>query len=90
MLNLGYKKAHKFVTEQQKLGNFVRWDGWTMVFFRANPSAMYSVDKNGKANGVWNREASSYGYETRVEPNSRGLWEVDYRNVKRPNQRTRA
>lgn len=89
MLNLGYKKAHKFVNEQQQLGNLVRWDGWDMVFFRPNASAVYSIDANGRPNGVWNREANSYGYETRVTPDDKGLWRIDQRNV-RPNTRPRS
>jgi hypothetical protein len=89
MLNLGYKKAHKFVADQQSLGNNVKWRGWDMVFFRANPSAQYSVDTNGRPNGVWNRDESAYGYETVVSPNERGLWSVDNRSIRRPNNRTR-
>jgi hypothetical protein len=81
MLRLGYKKAHKFIEEQKALGNDVRWDGWTMVFFRAHPAAMYSV-QDGRPNGVWSRTSDSYGFETRVEPNEKGLWEIDWRNVK--------
>lgn len=80
-LVLGIRKADKFVKQQQELGNDVRWDGWDMVFFRSHPAAMYSVDDNGRANGVWRN--GGYGFENRVEVNSMGLWEVDWRNVKR-------
>ena len=90
MLTLGYKKAHKFVTEQQALGNNVKWDGWTMVFFTPNPGALYSVDSEGRPNGVWSREAGTYGFESRVEPNEKGHWEINFRNVYRPNKRTRS
>lgn len=81
MLVLGIKKAEKFVKEQQALGNDVRWDGWDMVFFRAHPAAVYSVDPKGRANGVWRN--GSYGFETRVNCNDKGLWEIDFKNVKR-------
>lgn len=82
MLTLGYKKVHKFVNEQKQSGKFVRWDGWDVVFFRPNPSAVYSIDSNGRPNGVWNREANSYGYETRVSPDEKGLWRIDTRDVR--------
>lgn len=81
MLVLGIKKADKFVTAQQALGNDVRFEGWTMVFFRPHPAAVYSVDENGRPNGVWRN--GSYGFETRVDCNDKGLWEIDFRNVKR-------
>lgn len=91
MLILGHKKVDKFVQQQKELGNFIRWDTYlkTLVFFRPHPAALYSIDKAGKHNGVWNREASSYGFETRVEVNEKGLWEIDYRNVKRPEQHSK-
>lgn len=82
MLVLGIKKVEKFVKDQQALGNDVRWDGWDMVFFRPVPSAVYSVDENNKPNGVWRN--GSYGFETRVECDTKGLWKIDFRNVKRP------
>jgi hypothetical protein len=90
MLNLGYKKAHKFVTEQQKLGNNVEWRGWDMVFFTPKPSALYSVDDQGRPNGVWNRSAGCYGFETIVSPDDKGLWRIDYRNIVRPDNRIRS
>lgn len=80
MLVLGIKKVDKFVNAQQELGNDVRWDGWTMVFFRPHVGAVYSVDEAGRPNGVWHN--GSYGFETRVECDNRGLWEIDFRNVK--------
>lgn len=83
MLILGIKKVDKWVEAQKELGNDVRWDGWTMVFFRPYPAAVYSVDENQKPNGVWRKDAG-YGFETRVAPNAKGHWEIDFRNVKRP------
>lgn len=76
MLSLaGIKKAEQFVGKQQALGNDVRWDGWDMVFFREAPQAVYS--KQGVfRNGV-------YGFDNRVIVNEQGIWEVDYRNVRR-------
>lgn len=78
----GLRRAERFVTEQQARGNDVRWDGWTMVFFRAADFAR--KDKNGVfRNGTW-------GFDNRVEPNTDGVWEVEYRNVaKRAGRRTK-
>lgn len=87
MLRLGYKKIHKFVNEQKSLGNNVRWDGWDVVFFRAHPQALYSV-QDGRPNGCWNRAAGTYGFETRVSPNSEGLWEIEWKNVRKSPART--
>lgn len=75
MINLDIKSAHRIVREQRAAGNDVRWDGWTIVFFR--PSDKGRHDKNGAfRNGVW-------GFDNRVEVNSEGIWQVDPRNVKR-------
>lgn len=83
MLTLkGLKQAEKFVARQQDAGNDVRWDGWDMVFFRGSPD---QADKTAHARfspdgafrkGVW-------GFENRVSVDSDGVWEVDYRNVRR-------
>lgn len=83
MLVLGIKKVDKFVKAQQELGNDVYWNGWEMVFFRPHPAALYSVDENNRPNGVWRN--GSYGFETRVNCNEKGLWEIDFRNVRRSN-----
>ena len=78
----GLKQAEKFVARQQDAGNDVRWDGWDMVFFRGNPDqpdktahALFSPDGVYR-HGVW-------GFENRVSVNADGVWEVDYRNVRR-------
>lgn len=75
MLTLGIRKVEKFVKEQQALGNDVRWDGWDMVFFRPSEKAIYKGE-GAFRNGVW-------GFDNRVSPNEKGVWEVDFRNVKR-------
>ena len=80
MLTLSIRKVEKFVKEQQALGNDVRWDGWDMVFFRPSPKAIFSND-GAFRNGVW-------GFDNRVSSNEQGVWEVDFRNVKR-SKRTR-
>lgn len=80
-LTLGIKKADQFVTEQVALGNDVYWDGWDMVFFRPEPKGIYS--KAGAfRNGQW-------GFANRTPVNEKGLWEVDFRNVKRRPKRSR-
>ncbi len=76
MLTLGIKKAEKFVREQKELGNDVRWENYTMIFFRPEASAVYSKDGAFRS-GVW-------GFDNRVEVNDKGLWEIDYRNVYKP------
>lgn len=80
MLVLNNKKVEKFAREQIERGNNVRWDGWELVFFRPDRRAI--TDQNG----VWNRLAGTYGYESRVSPDEKGLWRIDYRNVKRPSR----
>ena len=75
MLTLGYKKVEAFVRGQQELGNNVRWNGYTLEFFRTAPQAIYSRD-GAFRDGSW-------GYLNKVEVNSNGQWEIDWRNVKR-------
>lgn len=77
MLILGVKKVEKFFKVQRGLGNSIRWDGWDLVFFRPVKTAMYDPT------GVWDETQGSYGYETRVTPDEKGLWRIDFRNVKR-------
>lgn len=81
MLTLGIKKADKFVIEQKQLGNDVRWDGYTMVFFRPASNGIYSKD-GAFRNGEW-------GFDNRIEVNEKGLWEIDWRNVRKHNRTTR-
>ena len=77
----GLRRAERFVTDQQEAGNDVRWDGWTMVFHKPHPQAATKVE--GRFHGSW-------GFETRVAPDSDGVWRVDYRNVRRiPRTRSR-
>lgn len=81
-LSIGYRRAERFVAEQRSLGKDVFWDGWTMVFFRPSESARKS--KAGiYRNGQW-------GFANRVEVNSEGVWEVDFRNVKKRRRTARA
>lgn len=76
-------EADKFVTEQRKLGNDVRWDTFakTLVFFKPDPRGMFSKD-GAFRNGVW-------GFDNRVEINDEGVLEVEYRNVRRSKNATR-
>lgn len=82
-LNLGIKRIDKFVAEQKALGNDVRWETYhkTLVFFRPAEKAIFSTT-GAFRNGVW-------GYDNRVEVTEQGVWEVDFRNVKR-SPRTRS
>jgi len=80
MLTLGIKKADKFVREQNELGNDVRWDGWDMIFFRPSEKGIYNKD-GAFRNGQW-------GFDNRVTVNDKGLWEIDYRNVRKSGFKT--
>jgi hypothetical protein len=76
MLELrGLRHAERFVREQKEAGKDIRWDGWTIVIFR--PSIKGMTSKAGTfRDGQW-------GFDNRVEVNEAGIWEVDWRNVKR-------
>ena len=82
MLTLkGLKQAERFVKNQRAAGNDVRWEGFSdIVFFRPSPRGEFSKD-GAFRNGEW-------GFDNRVTVDSNGVWEVDYRNVRRT-QRTR-
>ena len=67
--------AEKFVKQQNKAGNNVRWDNYDIVFFKENPRAMFS--RNGAfRDGKW-------GYQSVSKVTEAGTWEVDFRNVRR-------
>lgn len=76
MLTLGIRKIEAFVKQQQELGNNVRWNGWTLEFFRPAEAAIYNASAGVFRDGKW-------GYLNAVAPNDKGLWEIDFRNVKR-------
>lgn len=68
-----YSDGHRFVREQRRLGNKVRWEGWDMVFFK--PTHYGYKDLNGAfREGRW-------GVEQRVALNAEGQWEVPNKNV---------
>lgn len=71
MINLTQYTVDKFVEKQQRRGVNVRWDGWTMVFFKRDKRAQRRVN-GARLNDDW-------GYETKVAPNDKGLWVVDPR-----------
>lgn len=75
--------ADKFVAEQKKLGNDVRWEtfGKTLVFFRPDDRGITSKD-GAFRNGRW-------GFDNRVEINDEGVLEVEYRNVKKAHRDNR-
>ncbi|AXH69720.1 hypothetical protein HWB79_gp090 [Streptomyces phage LukeCage] len=73
---LDYNSADTFVNEQRKLNNDVRWEGWTLVFFRKS-----------RKNLGWNKREGAYrngnwGFETRVAVDNDGKWRVPSRNVR--------
>lgn len=74
-LDFDFKGAHRMVRKQQAAGNDVKWDGWDIVFYRADPAARTSK------HGVWRN--GEYAFENRFSVNSEGIWKVDGRNLKR-------
>lgn len=76
MLNLGIRKIEAFVNTQQELGNDIKWNGWTLEFFRPSDQAIYNAKDGVFRSGQW-------GYLNQVEVNEQGLWSIDYRNIKR-------
>lgn len=71
---LDYDRIDNFVEKQQRLGNDVRWDGWTMVFFRPSSRAVYSPS------GRYYQER--WGFEERIAPGEDGKWSVPNKFVK--------
>jgi hypothetical protein len=65
---VSYEHSDKFVSDQRSRGVDVRWDGFTMVFWKQNSEGF--VDKNGAfRDGAW-------GIQTKVAPNTAGIWNV--------------
>lgn len=73
-LTLDYSAAHKFVREQRRIGNDVRWEGFTMVFWKPTHYGFTNV-KGAFRNGRW-------GMETRVAVGDDGTWKVAGKNIK--------
>ena len=69
------KQAEKFVNQQKRLGNDVRWDNYDIVFFRKSDKGVTSKD-GAFRNGEW-------GFENRFAVNEKGEWNIDGRNVRR-------
>lgn len=79
MYILDHRNADKFVAEQQRLGNDVEWDGWTLVFYKPSPNSVYT--KQGVfRNGQW-------CYANRFDMDRTGKYQIDSRNLKRRVQR---
>lgn len=67
-------EAEAFVSEQQSLGNDVRWDNYDIVFFRPSTQGVYSVH-GAFRDGQW-------GFENRFHLNGDGTWQIDPRNIR--------
>ena len=76
MLTLGIRKIEAFVKSQRELGNNVKWNGWTLEFFRPAEQAIYNARDGIFRDGQW-------GYLNIVDVDDNGLWNIDFRNVKR-------
>lgn len=68
VLTLNHKEAHKFVREQRRAGNNVRWSNYDMVFWRPTPRGFKSTT------GAFYR--GRWGIQTIIKVNDRGLWLV--------------
>lgn len=71
MIALTIDKVDGFVAKLQRKGVKVRWDGWNMVFFKADRRALRST-KGRRLGDEW-------GFETVVSPDAKGQWLVNYR-----------
>jgi hypothetical protein len=71
MMPLSIKQAEAFVRKT----NGARWDNYTIVIHRPNPAAEYS-----KA-GRFDKKAGVWGYETRVDLDDKGIWNIPKRRV---------
>jgi hypothetical protein len=76
MIALTEDKADSFVAKLQRKGVNVRWDGWKMIFFKADKRALRNPE------GRFNTVANEWGFETTVSPNEQGVWLVDYRQTR--------
>jgi hypothetical protein len=76
MPNLDYTSAHKFVKEQRRIGNNVRWDGWDMVFWKPTRHGFTNV------NGSFDKKKERWGVESRIVVDTNGMWRVPNKNVK--------
>lgn len=65
MLKLNYQDAQQYVESTR----FAEWDGWDILVFKKNPRA-YTDPRGIRKNGEW-------GFQTRIECNSEGLWLVN-------------
>lgn len=84
MFTVNHKSANKFVRTQNEMGNDVRWDGWSMVFFYPTPYGFDRASKTDKT-GVNVRGAfrgGRWGIETSVPVNDEGKWEIPPRSVR--------
>lgn len=73
-LELNYGQAHKFVRDQRRRGNDVRWEGWDILFWKPNPYG-FKQQTGEFRNGRW-------GVGTRVTVDNDGKWRVSLSNVK--------
>ena len=71
MISLTVDNVDGFVRKQQRKGVNVRTEGYTIVFFRPERRAERSV------NGRFDRVTSKWGFETRIDVNSKGNWLVN-------------
>ena len=72
-VQVNFDQADAYVAQQKARGVDVRWDGYTMVFFKANPNGF--GDKNGAyRNNRW-------GVQVRIDCDAEGIWQVPPKSV---------
>lgn len=71
MISLTLENVDGFVRKQQRKGVNVRTDGWTIVFFRPDRRA------ERRADGRFDRATGKWGFEVRIDANSKGNWLVN-------------
>lgn len=71
-MKIGFNKVDKFVADQQDAGNDVRWNGWAMIFFKKHIGGF-------KGGGVYRN--GYYGFETIIEADERGFWNLPPRLI---------
>jgi hypothetical protein len=75
VFSFNIRSAHKFVSDQRRLGNDVRWDNYDIVFWRPTHHGFTHV------NGVFRK--GRWGMETRIPVGNDGFWRVPRKYVKK-------
>lgn len=82
-ITLGFDEVDEFVSNQQALGNSVRWDGWDIVFFKRTDHG-FTNEKGAfkRVSSPSKKRGGHWGMELRITPDSSGVWKVPAKYVK--------